>query len=219
MDKAMLDGVKYHYAKIDAHVRLPGLFEQMDIKPATACAVYGDAINDAWDERAKEWLQSSGYVEIDINGYKEAVPLCIGKSENACPGFVYIITDGYSVKIGKSCDLEKRISQIQTGNPRRIVLLQSIETDDMDQVEGSLHYWYARFRRSGEWFDLLPLFGLDPSDCIEIALGSHVIRHEYVYSINIATGEANELPTKFWIREPKKTKAVKAGRRRTYAED
>lgn len=52
------------------------------------------------------------------------------------------------VKIGKSRDIEKRVSALQTSNPHRLRLLKVFDAD----IESELHERFAVFRRAGEWF-------------------------------------------------------------------
>lgn len=68
------------------------------------------------------------------------------------PSFVYFIQhgDGGPVKIGRSREPDKRIGDLQTGNPRELHLRHVIPGDI--RVEKELHrrFWPARIRR--EWF-------------------------------------------------------------------
>ena len=101
-----------------------------------------------------------GFVDIEIGGYKEQIPLAPPASIHKESGYVYIITDGEAVKIGQTKNLKSRISSIQTGNPRQIKVLQTIKVQDMDSVEQSIHYHYRDYHKRDEWFDLLPVFGV-----------------------------------------------------------
>lgn len=148
-------------------------------------AVYKDTIVDSYQEVASYLVDHKDFIDIDIAGYSESVMLLPNGSDNPEHGFVYLMTDGSAVKIGKSADLGKRISQIQTGNPNEIILLQAIETDDMARVERSLHEWFKKYRMRGEWFDLLPHFGLDHAGYIHSMLGENTVTHKYSYSIAI----------------------------------
>lgn len=100
-------------------------------------------------------------INININSHQEKVPILNNwRSRSKKSGYVYIISDGYAVKIGKTQHLKERISSIQNCNPRPITLLQVIETDDMDAYEHSLHSFFKERKMHGEWFDLLPVFGI-----------------------------------------------------------
>lgn len=67
-------------------------------------------------------------------------------------GLVYLVTDGYGVKIGwTSGTVGRRISSLQTGNPRAIVPLATILGASGD-VEHELQEYFAEYHLSGEWF-------------------------------------------------------------------
>tara|TARA_B100000686_G_scaffold324559_1_gene380366 strand:+ start:137 stop:1159 length:1023 start_codon:yes stop_codon:yes gene_type:complete len=58
-------------------------------------------------------------------------------------------------KIGITTDtVAKRIRQLQTGNPYRIVALHTFEIEGAEIVEQNLHRVYAQNRRVLEWFEL-----------------------------------------------------------------
>lgn len=73
---------------------------------------------------------------------------------------VYVITDGTgAIKIGKANDVRKRINMLQTGNPRKLVVLfrfvlQNTSIVDDNYLESFLHEKYAEYRiGKTEWFD------------------------------------------------------------------
>ena len=74
--------------------------------------------------------------------------------------FVYLIKEegGDKFKIGKSSgDLKSRVSQLQVGNPRRLVLVfTSIDLSNMEafSIEGYLHRQFSKTSAGGEWFKL-----------------------------------------------------------------
>jgi hypothetical protein len=72
-------------------------------------------------------------------------------------GVVYFITDGSGfVKIGCTCtSTEQRLGSMQTSNPRRLLLLAIIRSDDMFSLERSIHDEFREMRHSiGEWFEI-----------------------------------------------------------------
>lgn len=69
-------------------------------------------------------------------------------------GFVYFISTGQFIKIGKAIDLKKRLAQLQTSSPRRLTLVHVIECADMDAIERHYHQRFADRRAVGEWFKL-----------------------------------------------------------------
>lgn len=61
------------------------------------------------------------------------------------------------VKIGLvresgSCDSTVRLKKLQTGNPRKLLILKVVNTPSVKKVETILHGKYATSRVSGEWF-------------------------------------------------------------------
>ncbi len=64
--------------------------------------------------------------------------------------------DGWPIKIGFSVDVDKRISEVQTGCPWRVVVLAKVEGGAAK--ERSMHERFAkdRIRTDGEWFHPSP---------------------------------------------------------------
>lgn len=75
-------------------------------------------------------------------------------------GYVYILRSGDFIKIGKSKDVDQRVTQISPKTPMPVVLLHTIASDDMSWAEAALHRHYSHYRTNGEWF-LLPQSELD----------------------------------------------------------
>jgi hypothetical protein len=87
---------------------------------------------------------------------------------------VYIMRNGSEplFKVGISVDPERRRRQLQTGNPRRVKLLWSVEVPDAQKTEGVLHA-YLRERGCairGEWFEL--------QDDVVVMLARQLLRHK-----------------------------------------
>ena len=74
------------------------------------------------------------------------------------PGaFVYAVTDGEYIKIGKTLNPNDRLSSLQTGNARTLRLLYLIPVKDESvalAVERRMHTMYRDYRLEGEWFDI-----------------------------------------------------------------
>jgi hypothetical protein len=69
-------------------------------------------------------------------------------------GLVYVVTDGHAAKIGwTSGTVGRRISALQTGNPRPIIPLATV-IGASDAVERVFHEFFAEHHLSGEWFSL-----------------------------------------------------------------
>lgn len=76
--------------------------------------------------------------------------------------FVYFITDGEYVKIGKGFPLP-RMKMLQTGNPRELKLLFSIPIGPHSarNAEYQIHELFKRYWMRGEWFDILNVIDVD----------------------------------------------------------
>lgn len=79
--------------------------------------------------------------------------------EKPKPSFVYFVTDGEYVKIGKTDnDVQSRIAALQTGNPKRIFPLIQLPlsyASASQNLESYFHNMFADKRMCGEWFDIL----------------------------------------------------------------
>ena len=60
-----------------------------------------------------------------------------------------------SIKIGRSIDPEKRLKDLQTGNPNKLKLIQVIE--NKGYLEKPLHKELKQFKIRLEWFDYMCL--------------------------------------------------------------
>lgn len=86
--------------------------------------------------------------------------------ERGTQGFVYCISDGTAVKIGRTSNHpSNRIAELQTGNPRLLKLLAFVETDDATAAEIAMHRKFAHLNVLGEWFEhhdtIMVEFGLN----------------------------------------------------------
>lgn len=71
--------------------------------------------------------------------------------------FVYFISDGVFIKIGKGANPRKRLLELQTGNARKLNLLYLIPCKNDTaafRVERMLHENFEKYRLSGEWFEI-----------------------------------------------------------------
>lgn len=79
------------------------------------------------------------------------------KKKRDLKGFVYLLGeegDDRYVKIGETekSDPRYRLRDLQTGNPRKLILLGFIECDDRITTERNLHMKYIRLNHLQEWF-------------------------------------------------------------------
>ena len=65
---------------------------------------------------------------------------------------LYIIqSDNFgAIKIGRSKDPQKRLKELQTGNPNKLKLIATFK--DKGWLEKILHEKLAKYRLNGEWF-------------------------------------------------------------------
>lgn len=71
--------------------------------------------------------------------------------------FLYVIgTEGRKQKIGFSKNVEKRLTELQTGNPEKLYIhyTETVPKDQVRLLERKLHRDLNYRRLSGEWFDL-----------------------------------------------------------------
>jgi hypothetical protein len=78
-------------------------------------------------------------------------------------GYVYLIGEEFdydtAFKIGFSTNPEARVAELQTGNPRRLVLLG--KTEGTREDERALHEKYMRYNVLQEWFRANPALLLE----------------------------------------------------------
>lgn len=78
--------------------------------------------------------------------------------------YIYVIgTQGNLQKIGYAADPNKRLAQLQTGNPERLYLHHKIPVPDSRArlVEKHIHKEISYKRATGEWFKLTPKEAVD----------------------------------------------------------
>ena len=70
-------------------------------------------------------------------------------------GFVYLLCDGEKFKIGLTKqNIQKRIKELQTGNPNEIWCHSYYETDYPLKIEKMMHGKHTSSNIKNEWFDL-----------------------------------------------------------------
>jgi hypothetical protein len=68
--------------------------------------------------------------------------------------YVYLIECSGYYKIGIASDVERRLAELQTGNPADLTIDTCYEFSNVQAVETVLHQKYSAKRRRGEWFEL-----------------------------------------------------------------
>ena len=80
----------------------------------------------------------------------------LARKAKTIAGWDYVLQADKYYKIGKASNVSKRFKGISTKLPFKSSLVCKIKTDDMTQLETSLHEKYAEYRTNGEWFILPP---------------------------------------------------------------
>jgi predicted GIY-YIG superfamily endonuclease len=64
-----------------------------------------------------------------------------------------------TIKIGISDNVRRRVRELQTGSPHKLVVVRTLNCPDRDtaeRLEKLSHRRYAKYRLEGEWFNLPP---------------------------------------------------------------
>ena len=74
--------------------------------------------------------------------------------------YLYVIADDYDdlCKVGYSEDPDRRVAELQVGNPHALRVVHRVRVDD-DRVrvlESKLHHELGPWRARGEWFRVTP---------------------------------------------------------------
>jgi hypothetical protein len=67
---------------------------------------------------------------------------------------VYFIKTGDAIKVGIASDVNRRVVEIQVGNPHKIELLHTISTSEGNarKIESQIHILFRKTNLNGEWF-------------------------------------------------------------------
>jgi len=70
--------------------------------------------------------------------------------------YTYLIKDDDNglYKIGIAKDPQKRLKELQTGNPFQLRIVETYLSEYSNKVEKSLHRKYSHLKKEGEWFNL-----------------------------------------------------------------
>lgn len=78
----------------------------------------------------------------------------LGRNLARWDGYVYLLESNGVYKIGKSVNVNRRLTQISPVMPYPVELLHAIRTTDHSALEAQLHEMFAPKRLNGEWFEL-----------------------------------------------------------------
>jgi hypothetical protein len=103
-------------------------------------------------EILKETLNSRHkgvYMQSDID-----YDMILNSNSKRASQWIYFISDGEFIKIGKASKLSSRLSTLQTGSASDLKILAYIETNNMDKTEKIFHKHLQTLRIRGEWFSI-----------------------------------------------------------------
>lgn len=115
---------------------------------------YCDYVN-GHDQQPAFKLISAGHVRVRDGAVTTVTPVQVRvRQERPVEGYVYCISDGTALKIGKTNKHpSNRIAELQTGNPRLLKLLAFKYVDDMAKGEVEMHRLFSHLNVLGEWFE------------------------------------------------------------------
>jgi hypothetical protein len=106
------------------------------------------ALRYAFQNGKRVVLESDGRVLMDEQEVPELRSLYTSRADQV--PVVYAILAGEFIKIGRTSNLPKRLSQIQNGNPHFLEVIAAWRGDAKE--ERRLHQKLSAHRASGEWF-------------------------------------------------------------------
>lgn len=116
--------------------------------------------------------------------YKARVIEDVLPQNNSNRQFVYVIKNplNETVKIGVAHDVEKRISQLQTGAGVELELIyQSMVCSNAFSIERDVHAHFEQYRTFGEWFKVSPTEVID-----YLENQRYVLKSEYAKYLSIS---------------------------------
>lgn len=116
--------------------------------------------------------------------YKARVIEDVLPQNNSNRQFVYVIKNplNETVKIGVAHDVEKRMSQLQTGAGVELELIyQSMVCSNAFSIERDVHAHFEQYRTFGEWFKVSPTEVID-----YLENQRYVLKSEYVKYLTIS---------------------------------
>lgn len=81
----------------------------------------------------------------------------LNNNNNFNNGIIYFISDTKYIKIGVTNNVEKRLKELQTGNPKKLKVIKIIYCENPYYVEKMYHELFKSKRKEGEWFDILDI--------------------------------------------------------------
>jgi hypothetical protein len=125
--------------------------EPYEMDPASA--VYVIASLTSQGQKRKQVIAKAVSAMTDFQSLLDAVA-AIDLAE--CPGkkiYFAVEEETGRVKIGISCNPERRVKELSVGNPNTLRIVMSYDAEDGFREERRLHDLFSANRIRGEWFD------------------------------------------------------------------
>jgi hypothetical protein len=104
----------------------------------------------------KSIMKNGKQIHIDVGCFKTYEEAEIALNDEWGSN-VYFISDGQFIKIGKANNVEKRMKELQIGNPHKLKILKIIKCSNEHsayELERFFHSILHSVNKSGEWFHL-----------------------------------------------------------------
>lgn len=155
-------GIEAPYDKLEKVTTIERLIE-LGLQEVSRRPNMGKAAMNELIYKVKKWVSSRGeefdekkFCHFDVKEPQQKVPKIAFNFGPRKEGYIYAIeAEGQFTKIGRSKYFpEKRIRALNTGCPLHLKLMGYIQTEDMLDLESSIHYKLTKYHKKGEWFSV-----------------------------------------------------------------
>lgn len=104
-----------------------------------------------------DFLERENFKSLSFNKITQQIEEYLLKKEKVSDnkGSIYLVTDGKYTKIGAtSYNVNKRLSELQTGNAKKLKLIYSYKVKNKFTTESFLHDLFKEKNVLNEWFEL-----------------------------------------------------------------
>ena len=127
---------------------------EFKVEPYGPPTPYSEALSEKYDHLYSSTITSwRDFARRYLLSYGPAIERNCGRPVLST-GFLYFVQAGDAIKIGCTQNPKKRFAQMQTGCPKKIVVLCALEGSAW--LERFYHRKFAAHRLHGEWFDPHP---------------------------------------------------------------
>jgi hypothetical protein len=107
-------------------------------------------------------VSHSNYILTSLYAASDTPDVVVKAAKVISVGYVYLIESGQYIKIGRTSNITKRLSELQVGNPRKLRLISAVQVKNPIAMEKNLHEQFKDKNKQGEWY------GLNSKDIISI---------------------------------------------------